>query len=694
MLRDMEREYEGYTKSVKGIMTAAESGAFRKEKIYGPLARLISVDKKYITAIETALGAVNQNIVTETESDAKTAIAYLKEHHLGRATFLPVSTIRAKDKKPVEAKSEKGFLAIASDVVRCEPKYKEIVEHFLGATVICDTIDHAIAMAKHTEHRVRIVTADGDIMQTGGAMTGGSKGKTTGSLSRAGEIAELEQEIKKLSDLSNKEELKLATLETEIGKQKESIRTKNEEISEKKEEEIRITAELSHISDMLRTLSDASRQTETEQADILARIESMKQEQAESETKIAQTEKEKEALETALSQAESELSGLTEQAEAAAQRAAELNLAKNSVLKDMELQNERISALQEEKASRLNRIAEKTNEIQRLRALISNLEAELEKLQAESEKMETSLSDYREKIQNFTEKRSETEKQIREKQEAVKKTQEELFRLTQQHDKLENKSAKFEAETEAIVNYLLEEYQLPYSEAAQRKPAENFQYRQAVSDIKRLKGQIRDLGNINIDAIEEYKDLSERFEFLQTQSEDLKKGKAELENIIREMLEIMQERFSEQFAIINQNFNQVFFELFGGGTAQLSLSDPDNVLESGIEIEAQPPGKKLQSLSLLSGGERAFTAIALLFSILRVRPTPFCILDEIEAALDDINVYRTAEYLRSFSDKTQFIIITHRRGTMEAANVLYGVTMQERGVSKLLSLNIDEMDKK
>ena len=305
--------------------------------------------------------------------------------------------------------------------------------------------------------------------------------------------------------------------------------------------------------------------------------------------------------------------------------------------------------------------------------------------------MQQSLNNFGEKIISLTGKRTDSEKLIRERQESVKDVQEQLFNLTKQQGKMESQSAKFRLDIESIINRLLEDYELPYSEAAAIKPKEDFDYKTASAEIKALKEKIRALGNINIDAIEEYKEIKERFDFLGSQSADLKKAKTELESVITEMQEIMQMKFSKQFRIINENFNRVFGELFGGGRANLIMTDPDNILESGIEIEAQPPGKKLQSLTLLSGGERAFTAIALLFSILDVRPTPFCILDEIEAALDDVNVYRTADYLKRYSSKTQFIVVTHRRGTMEAANILYGVTMQERGISKLLSLNIDDV---
>ena len=343
-------------------------------------------------------------------------------------------------------------------------------------------------------------------------------------------------------------------------------------------------------------------------------------------------------------------------------------------------------------SDRLDDVKIKNGGIETLKKRNEDIASRLEQLGKQCDEHRVRADECKSHAQTIAESRKKTEDEIRKRQSEVKDTQEQKFALSQRASKFENRLAKLMSDRESIVNRMWEDYELTYSDAAELERPEGFEYSSATVRIKELKDSIRALGNINIDSIEEYKNVKERFDFLTVQTSDLEKSKAELDSVIEEMMDIMQKNFAEQFKIINIGFNKVFSELFGGGSAHLSLTEPDNVLESGIEIEAQPPGKKLQSLTLLSGGERAFTAIALLFAILDVRPTPFCILDEIEAALDDANVYRYADYLHKYSSKTQFIVVTHRRGTMEAANILYGVTMQEKGISKLLSLNIDEVN--
>ena len=691
MLSDMEREYEGYARGVKCVMTAYRDGKIPGSKIYGPLSQLIKTDKKDIVAIETALGAANQNIVTAQEEDAKAAIGYLKATRQGRATFLPVSAIKPRTFDPSGAKKQAGFLAVASDLVTCDAAYKNIVSSFLGTTVICDTLDNAVNMAKKNGHKFRIVTLEGDVIQAGGAMTGGSQNKTTGSLSRTGEIETLGQEIEKLTAIAAKETEEQKACAGALEKAKLSAKEKAALLQEKQSRLIRLQSELTHINDLLDGLANSAEQAEREHKDILARITEIEKEKEEKNAEIAQKTQKCTLLEQKVASVQKEYSELSGRNDLLISKLTELNLARNTILKDIELENDRISRLNTEKARHLEEITTRNGGIQMLRDRNQDVEQEITESKQNITNLEQALQDYRSRLNTLEESRSQTEAKVRAQQDSIKDVQEQMFSLTQQQTKMESRAEKYETEIETIVNRLLEEYELPYSEAAAMKQDEDFDFKNASARIRELRDQIRALGNINIDAIEEYKNIKERFDFLSAQAGDLEKAKGELESVIEEMLTIMQTRFSEQFKIINTNFSRVFGELFGGGRANLTLTEPDNVLESGIEIEAQPPGKKLQSLTLLSGGERAFTAIALLFAILDVRPTPFCILDEIEAALDDVNVYRTAEYLKNYSDKTQFIVVTHRRGTMEAANILYGVTMQERGISKLLSLNIDEI---
>ncbi len=691
MLEDMEREYEGYAKGVRGVMTAYDNGEIKGTKIYGPLAQLIHTEKKYIAAIETALGSANQNIVTEKEEDAQVAIEYLKENRLGRATFLPISAIESKKFHDDGVKSSKGFIAIASELVDCDKKYQKIISNFLGNTVICDELDNAIAMGRKFQHKFRIVTLAGDIMQAGGAMTGGSNQKNTGSLSRTGEIETLANEIKSLEKALEEQKEKKNDLAEQQQEKQTLLQEKVMLFQNEQKELVRLDAEQQHQNSMLQALDAGFSQLQAERDSIRQRLDDIENDREQKNADILRFNKEYYAMEEALHKLESEYETLAEKAKQLSLQLADLNINRNTLLKDIELQNDRISRLNTEKSQYAIAMTAKSEEILRIRMEIKKMEEEMQNLEEDAQRKEGELSQFREMLEKFVEEKAALDIKLREKQSSIKEVQEQVFQLTQQQGKMESRAEKYEMEIESIVERLLEEYELPYSEAAAIKPNEEFDYQEASLKIRSLRDQIRALGNINIDAIEEYKNVKERFDFLTTQTNDLEKARKELEAVIHEMLQIMQSRFADQFQIINQNFNRVFVSLFGGGRANLTLTDPSNVLESGIEIEAQPPGKKLQSLSLLSGGEKAFTAIALLFAILDVRPTPFCILDEIEAALDDVNVYRFADYLKHYSDKTQFIVVTHRRGTMETANILYGVTMQERGISKLLSLDIDEI---
>ena len=691
MLLDMEREFEGYARGVKGVMTAHRKGEIPGAKIYGPLAQLIKTDQKYITAIETALGAANQNIVTAAEEDAKAAISYLKKNRLGRATFLPVSAIRGKHFDRSQAEKIPGFVAVASELVQCEAKYQDIVQSFLGTTVICDTLDHAVDMAKKTGHRFRIVTTDGDIIQAGGAMTGGSAGKTTGSLSRTGEIERLSGEIAKLQKQAAEEKKERTELEQQMQKQQELLRKENLAQQQFQQEMVRLQSDLQHHQVLMENMESSAQQLEKENADIIEKLKELKEKKEANQAQITAHTQKVTTMEAQVNAVQKEYSELSGKNDVLISKLTELSLARNTILKDMELQNDRISRLNTEKAQHAQAIAAKNSGVAALRKQNEDILKQIENLKKSMSEQEQALSQYRNQQTELAQKRGALEEKLRKRQASVKDVQEQMFRLNQQQDRMETRVQRYEAEIETIVNRLLEEYDMPYSQAAAVKVEEPFDFKEASARIRSLREQIRSLGNINIDAIEEYKNVKERFDFLTVQTNDLEKAKKELETVISDMLVIMQDQFAAQFKLMNENFSRVFSALFGGGRANLILTEPEHVLESGIEIEAQPPGKKLQSLTLLSGGERAFTAIALLFAILEIRPTPFCILDEIEAALDDVNVYRFADYLKHYSDKTQFIVVTHRRGTMEAANILYGVTMQERGISKLLSLNIDEI---
>lgn len=691
VLEDMENDFEGYNRSVKSVMTAHSKGALQNYKIYGPLSNLVSTDKRYVTAIEVAMASVSQNIVTENEQDAKSAIKYLKDNRLGRATFMPVSTVKSRNIDVSAASKMQGFIAVAKELVEYDRQYDGVVGNVLGATVVADNIDNAIAMAAKCGHKFRIVTLDGEVMQAGGAMTGGSTGKNSGFLSRKTEIETLEAEIKQMK-------AELDTLEKEYKESSQVLETATDEVENarkllmlKNEEYVSLKAECEH-SDKHLSEAEESREGLIRDIEIVdSRTKEINEDIDLCRAKIDELEKDIETLRKDAEGKSDETEEILAKIQGLQEQILNVTIEENAKLKDIELQNERLANVVSEKSDIFAEIEEKTGQIASFNQKIAEINEEIEKSREKLNELGNQSVDIDKRIEELSNMRKDADNKIREMQEATKDTRDKLFALGQQKVKAEAKKTNIETDLDGIFTHLWEEYELTYSEALKVCSGEEINLTEANREIAELKSKIKALGNINIDAIEEYKNVKERFDFLTAQTQDLEKAKAELEGLIDEMQDIMKKQFSKQFAIISKNFNSVFRELFGGGQANLSLADPDDVLESGVEIEAQPPGKKLQSLTLLSGGEKAFTAIALLFAILKVRPTPFCILDEIEAALDDVNVYRYADYLKKYSNKTQFIVVTHRRGTMEAANILYGVTMQEKGISKLLSLNIDEV---
>ena len=691
VLEDMENDFDGYNRSVKAVMTAHSQGPLKNCKIYGPLSSLINTEKKYVTAIETAMSSVFQNIVTETEQDAKSAIGYLKQNHLGRATFMPVSTVTTRNIDVSTASKMRGYIAVAKELVEYDSLYEGIVGNVLGATVVTDNIDNAIQMAAKCGHKFRIVTLDGEIMQAGGAMTGGSFGKNTGFLSRKAEIDALGEEINRLkTDIEkieverNKNHILIETAALEVEKFRAEFMAKNEEY-------INLKAEVEHSD---RYLSDAKERKEALLRDIDTvnrRTKEINDDIELSHSRVTAISTEIGALRNDTENRENDNERVLERVQSLQERIVSITIEENARIKDIEHQEERLSSVVSEKDEIINEILEKQGQIEGFNQKIAEVNSEIEERRKSLGDLAEKTLKIDKRIEELSALRKADDIKIRQLQEEIKETRERLFALGQQKVKAETKKAKIESDLDGIFAHLWEEYELTYTEAVKIGSDEKINLADANREIAGLKSKIKALGSINIDAIEEYKNVSERFNLLTDQTNDLEKAKSEMEGLISEMLEVMKKQFSESFAHISKNFNQVFRELFGGGQANLSLADPDDILESGVEIEAQPPGKKLQSLTLLSGGEKAFTAIALLFAILKVRPTPFCILDEIEAALDDVNVYRYADYLKKYSKKTQFIVVTHRRGTMEAANILYGVTMQEKGISKLLALNIDEV---
>ena len=686
-LVETEKEKEGYARSVKALLEAIEKNATLKKGVNGVLANLISVDSKYEIAIEMALGATIQNIVTDTEEEAKKLVNYLRENNLGRASFLPITSVKGNKLTKIDKTGINGFVGIASDLVETNKKYDEILQNLLGRTVIVENIDNAVALAKKNKYSFKIVTLEGDVINPSGAISGGSvQKKTVSLLGRGKEIKSLEKELKSIQKNIEK-------LQEEEKEYKESISEvlNSFEIEQKKLQEIEINYA-----------------TENQKQENI-KLEILKQE--------AKLEKIKEDLEK-LEKEKTECINKQKEYEEKMQKLEEENTALNLVIEEFTTNNKEnqkyiddlnfditnlkisVSSFDESETS-INEMVDRINldiqnnikSIENKKLLREEIVETNKKLEDEILKTKEAISNLEKEVLNSSGKVDELKKARKSKNEKMQEIEKELEEqaikiedLKNQISKLDVRNSKIELELNQIVNKMWEDYELTPNNTGNIKRAENVNEVQKIVNI--LRAQIKELGSVNIDSIKEYKELKERYDFMSEQRLDLEEAGNKLRKVINEITNTMKEQFAEQFKIINKNFGEVFKELFGGGKAELILSDEANILESGIEIEVQPPGKKLQNMMLLSGGEKAFTAIALLFAILKINPAPFCVLDEIEAALDDVNVYRFAEYLKKFASNTQFLVITHRKGTMEAADTVYGITMEEKGISKLLSMKL------
>lgn len=684
VLEDLERGYEGYAKSVKNILSSGIKG------INGVVSKLIEVDAKYVTAVEIALGSGLQNIVVDNEDIAKKCISYLKENRLGRATFLPLTSVKANELKDAP-KSAKGYIGIASDLVVCESKYKDIIKNLIGRTVVMDSIDNAVAFAKKTGYKFKMVTLDGQLVNPGGSLTGGSINKTQSLLSRSKDIEELSKEIEKLRGIIDYNDDVIAEYNAKIKKMASAKEQLDGEVNSAEREEVKITSDIANneriISELTRNISTIT----DESGSVLGEIEDIEKQKKAVETSVTLMEADLAGVRSAIEAKQQEGSDATGHREAFINSVTDDRILLSNTDKDIVLLNEKIASILSTKENSLSNIASKNEEIESIEKLNAELEAEIAEVQEQIKSALENTGELAGKIAESEKKYEKASVSLKENQKKLKDQNETIYVLQLEVSRIENRNSKTEMEIEVITNKLWDEYELTYNASLEYKIAD-FNMTESQKEAASLRAQIKSLGNINIDSIEQYKEVKERFDFLTAQKHDLDETKAKLEDIIREMQTIMVKQFKESFEIIRVRFDEVFRALFGGGEGRLYLSDPDNVLESGIDIEVQPPGKKLQNMMALSGGEKALSAIALLFSVLEVRPTPFCILDEVEAALDDNNVYRFADYIRKYSEKTQFIVVTHRRGTMEAADIMYGVTMQEKGVSKLLKLKFEDLE--
>ncbi|MBR1731995.1 MAG: chromosome segregation protein SMC, partial [Ruminococcus sp.] len=691
LLEDLERNLEGFSYSVKNVMKSHREGKLKG--IRGPISRIIEVPEEYTVAIEIALGAAMQNIVTATEQDAKAAIAYLKKHDGGRATFLPINTIKPRAFKENGLDDCYGFIGMASDLCDCKPEYNNILKSLLGRIVIAEDINSATSIAKKYSYRFKVVTLDGQVVNAGGSLTGGSLGKKSGLLSRTGEIA---KNKKKAQELENKaaEAAKLAqkALEEYTAIEADILATRAD-LSNTKQEQIRILTESKACENDLNNQKSAIENAQTEVESCKERIKGYKLDEQKAKSSLDDINTAISEYEALMDDVTGSRSKLTEQREEMSEKLQNIRLEIVTAKKDIETLNSEISYALSSEEGRENRKAQIRADIGQYNYLIDDTQKRINGLNSNISELENKIKSFNSEIESINEKKNELEKRSVELRQLEKDKNNEREIAGRELARLEERKINLQKEYDNIISKLWEEYQLTKKEA-EESAVEIENISTAKSRLNELKSKIRNLGNVNVGAIEEYKEVSERYEFISAQVEDVENSKKEIERLINDLTKQMQEEFIKAFEEINRNFTFTFKELFGGGTASLSLTDPEDILTSGIDIIVHPPGKIVVHLDALSGGEKALVAIALYFAIMKVRPAPFCVMDEIEAALDEVNVDRFAQYVRNLTSKTQFILITHRRGTMEEADVLYGVTMQDEGVSKLLELRVSEVSAK
>ena len=702
--RAMEQQFEGYAGSVRFVMKKYEEGAItdrygnRCGKIYGPLSKLISVEDRYITAIETALGANLQHIVVEDESVAKEAMFALKKAEAGRATFFPLTSMRAQSATPEmrDASGYSGYIGVADELVKCDAKFSNVVSSLLGRTLIFDSIDSATAMAKGLRYRVRAVTLDGQQINVGGSFTGGSVRQNHNILGRAGEIKRLEGECSELDKKMKKLSEELSELSEGIGEREDDRDSAEQKISLIKVMRDSENARLEQLTAKLEANITLTEKLREDYSDLLRTREQYEEDLR--ALSVRKTELENQISEISAARADMDVrrnDALDRRADAEA-RVTALLIALNETRKDIETE-QRLSV---EATVRMEgfyaAMGEQEEKISALLARIGDYErdkAENRERYAEGARKLSSLNEKRSKVEEggseFERKLNDVNVRMREKHQQ----KENVFR---EYTRLENRLTNLREEQDKLSSRLWDEHEMTRSDAlALGYPALEASTRaEAAAKQTECRNKLRVLGNVDLDAVNKYKEVKARYDYMEGQIKDLEAARNDLADVIGKLEGEMETAFVDSFQKINENFNRTFIELFGGGSAELSLTDPDNVLESGIEIKAAPPGKIIKNMVQLSGGEQSFIAIALFFAILQVNPTPFCILDEIEAALDEVNVARFAEYIKRYSNGTQFILITHRRGTMEAANRLYGVTMPERGISKVMELDINDISKK
>ncbi len=691
-LRNLAERYEGYGNSIRRVMEVRD----RVRGIHGVVADLVTTDKKYETAIETALGGSIQNVVTDSEQTAKQLIEYLKKNKYGRVTFLPLTSIGQKSGfSQKDALKEPGVIGLASDLVHVDPKYQVLATYLLGRVVVADTIDHAVALAKKFKYTLRIVTLEGELLSAGGSMTGGAFKNSSNLLGRKREIEELEDVCKKAL--------------VSVDRIQEELNLNEGILAEKKEELEQIKNDRHEASLIQNTVQMNVSQLEDKKSEITESSQDLVLENSQLEAQIREIEENRSSLARDTDELVRKNELANQEIESMSRQMEEKKTVREESAKQLETIRLEAAGLKQKVDFVMENIRRVKEEIRRLREELSGLSAGTDDSNLVIEGKKQEIERLKELIAHAAKEKAQLDVQLggqSEQREAITGQQKGFFRsreeltdriarLDKELFHLQNQREKLEEKMEHHVNYMWNEYELTYTTAEPLRNPELTVLSEIRRRIEELKGSIRSLGNVNVNAIEDYKEVSERYEFMKTQHDDLIQAEETLQKIIEELDTGMRKQFEEKFKAIRQEFDKVFKELFGGGHGTLELMADEDILEAGIQIISQPPGKKLQNMMQLSGGEKALTAIALLFAIQNLKPSPFCLLDEIEAALDDSNVDRFAGYLHKLTKNTQFIVITHRRGTMVASDRLYGITMQEKGVSTLVSVNLieDQLDK-
>ena len=684
-LSNLTERYEGYGGSVKKVMEQKE----KNPGIIGVVADIIKVEKKYETAIETALGGNIQNIVTDDEETAKKMIRFLKENKLGRATFLPLTSItNPQEFKNPEALSEKGVIGMADELVNIENKYRNVAKAMLGRIVVVDNVDNAVKIARKYDYGIRMVTLEGELLVPGGAISGGAFKNNSNLLGRRREIDELEKNVKKLLAAIDEMNRDIDETKSKRNKMRMDLEALKTDIQKKSIEQNTARLNISQARERMEEEGETKASLKLEEQEIEGKIFEIKNEKESTQRELADSETLEKNTQEQIAQFQKELEEQRKQETEA-----------SALVSEWEMKVEKMRQTQGFKQANVDRIDE---EIGRSKAELSEIMEALEENRRNVEQKKQNISEIEKTIAASYDAQNESESKLKDslsrreeltaKQKNFFQSREEMSEKMTALDKevyrLNAQKEKLEESIESQINYMWDEYEITLSDAASIRDESMTDLSSMKKEISSLKEQIKKLGDVNVNAIEDYKNLMERYTFMKNQHDDLVEAEKTLEGIIQELDTAMRKQFTEKFAEINREFDKVFKELFGGGKGTLELMEDEDILEAGVRIIAQPPGKKLQNMMQLSGGEKALTAISLLFAIQNLKPSPFCLLDEIEAALDDSNVGRFAKYLHKLTKNTQFIVITHRRGTMEQVDRLYGITMQEKGVSTLVSVNL------